>query len=366
MEEISLDTLNLNPSSDFGGGIEYLLNDKRKDLPKVSIEEELKEFEMNVPEPSPRFKPIKLSMENTTEPIKLGKDTASMDTFQQSSEGFRHINDISIEQEMKNIEVKSKEEILKEKFVILQKLQTLETKGISLSKHYTMESSFDEMKGEYEYLCSERERKNSVQFQGKILTTLITGIEFLNSKFDPFDIKLDGFSESINENIEDYDEIFSELAEKYKSKAKMAPELKLMFQLASAGIMVHMTNTMFKSSVPGMDDIMRQNPDLMQQFTKVATQTMEKTKPGMSQFMNEFQPRQESRQEPRQESRQDRRPDMNGPENINSILSGMKKNVNMEKNESLVSLEDVSDLNVPAISKRGRRKSDKSTISIVI
>jgi hypothetical protein len=57
---------------------------------------------------------------------------------------------------------------------------------------------------------------------------------------------------------------------------------------------------------------------------------------------------------------------MNGPENINSILSGMKKNVNMEKNESLVSLEDVSDLSVPATSKKGRRKSDKSTISIVI
>lgn len=368
MEEISLDTLNLNPSSDFGGGVEYLLNDKRKDLPKVSIDEELKEFEMNVPDPSPRFKPIKLNMENTSEPIKLGKDTASMahatDVFNRVSEGmgFRHIDDIPIEQEMKNIETKSKEDILKEKFIILQKLQTLETKGISLSKHYTMESSFDEMKGEYEYLCSERERKNSVQFQSKILTTLITGIEFLNSKFDPFDIKLDGFSEAINENIEDYDEIFSELAEKYKSKAKMAPELKLMFQLASAGIMVHMTNTMFKSSVPGMDDIMRQNPDLMQQFTKMATQTMEKTNPGVSQFVNGFQPRQEQRQD----QRQDRRPDMNGPENINSILSGMKKNVNMEKNESLVSLEDVSDLNVPAISKRGRRKSDKSTISIVI
>jgi hypothetical protein len=367
MEEISLDTLNLNPSSDFGGGVEYLLNDKSdkkkdKEGPQISIEEELKEFEMNV-DPSPRFKPIKLSMENTTEPIKIGKDTASMDTFQQSSDGFRHINDIPIEQEMKNIEVKSKEEILKDKFVLLQKLQTLETKGVTLSKHYTMESSLDEMKGEYEYLCSERERKNSVQFQSKILTTLITGVEFLNSKFDPFDIKLDGFSESINENIEDYDEIFSELAEKYKSKAKMAPELKLLFQLASAGIMVHMTNTMFKSSVPGMDDIMRQNPDLMQQFTKMATQTMEKSKPGLSNFVNEFQPRQSQPQPPRPP---DRRPDMNGPENINSILSGMKKNVNMEKNESLVSLEDVSDVNVPAVSKRGRRKSDKNTISIVI
>ena len=224
----------------------------------------------------------------------------------------------------------------------------------------------DEMKGEYEYLCSERERKNSVQFQSKILTTLITGIEFLNSKFDPFDIKLDGFSESIQENIEDYDEIFSELAEKYKSKAKMAPELKLLFQLASAGIMVHMTNTMFKSSIPGMDDIMRQNPDLMQQFTKMATQTMEKTKPGVSQFVNEFQPRNGGQARPAPQP--ERRPDMNGPENINSILSGMKKNVNMEKNESLVSLEDVSDLSVPAVSKKGqgRRKSDKNTISIVI
>ncbi len=374
MEEISLDTLNLNPSSDFGGGVEFLLNDKRKEVPKVSIDEELREFEVNVSgntpstPSSPHFKPIKLNMENTTEPIKLGKETASMDTFQQSSEGFRHINDISIEQEMKHIEVKSKEEILKEKFIVLQKLQGLENKGVSLSKHYTMESSFDEMKGEYEYLCSERERKNSVQFQSKVLTTLITGIEFLNSRFDPFDIKLDGFSESINENIEDYDEIFSELAEKYKSKAKMAPELKLLFQLASAGMMVHMTNTMFKSSIPGMDDIMRQNPDLMQQFTKMATQTMEKTKPGVSQFMNEFQskPRQEPRQEPRPEPRPERRPDMNGPENINSILSGMKRNVNMEKNESLVSLEDVSDLNVPAVSKKNRRKSDKNTISIVI
>ena len=368
MEEISLDTLNLNPSSDFGGGVEFLMNDNKKTLPKVSIEEELKEFEMNVP-PSPHFKPIKLSMDNTVDPIKLGKDTASMDTFQQSSEGFRHINDIPIEQEIKNIETKSKEEILKEKFQILQKLQTLQSKGISLSKHYTMESSFDEMKGEYEYICSEKERKNSVQFQGKILSTFITGIEFLNSKFDPFDIKLDGLSESIQENMEDYDEIFSELADKYKSKAKMAPELKLLFQLASAGIMVHMTNTMFKSSIPGMDDIMRQNPDLMSQFTKVATQSMEKSNPGVSKFMNEFQPKQERRPDmsrpdmPRSDMS---RPDMNGPENINSILSGIKKNVNMEKNESLVSLEDISDMNVPAISKKGRRKSDKSSISIVI
>ena len=150
-----------------------------------------------------------------------------------------------------------------------------------------MESNLQEMQGEYETIIAEKE-KNSTKFQGRILTALITGIEFLNNKFDPFDIKLDGWSEQLNENLDDYDEIFAELHEKYKSKAKMAPELKLLFQLASSGIMIHMTNTMFKSSMPGMDDIMRQNPELMQHFTQAAVNTMGETNPGFSGFMNEY------------------------------------------------------------------------------
>ena len=110
-------------------------------------------------------------------------------------------------------------------------------------------------------------------------------IEFLNNKFDPFDINLEGWGEQFQENINDYDEIFGELHEKYKSKAKMAPELKLLFQLGGSAIMLHMTNTMFKSAMPGMDDIMRQNPELMQQFTKAAVNSMSNQNPGFGNFM---------------------------------------------------------------------------------
>ena len=44
--------------------------------------------------------------------------------------------------------------------------------------------------------------------------------------------------------------------------------------------MVHMTNTMFKSALPGMDDIMKQNPDLMTkkfetELTEVLKQAVE-------------------------------------------------------------------------------------------
>ena len=44
---------------------------------------------------------------------------------------------------------------------------------------------------------------------------------------------MDGWGEQVNENISDYDEI-SQLHEKYKSKVKMAPELKLLFQLGGS------------------------------------------------------------------------------------------------------------------------------------
>ena len=149
-----------------------------------------------------------------------------------------------------------------------------------------MESNLLEMNGEYETVVAEKERKNSMKFQGKMMMACITGLEFLNNKFDPFDVKIDGWSEQISENIDDYDEIFAELHEKYKSKATMAPELKLLFQLGGSALMVHMTNSMFKSSMPGMDDIMRQNPELMQQFTSAAVNSMGQNSPGLGGFMN--------------------------------------------------------------------------------
>lgn len=208
-------------------------------------------------------------------------------------DGYQTFNEIPINPDTapkpSGIENMTKEELAKKKFEILRKLEDLErNKGVQLSKKYTMDSNLDEMIGEYEMIMDEKEKSNSVKFQGKILMAVITGLEFLNNKFDPFDLKLDGWAESVNENIDDYDEIFSELHEKYRSKAKMAPELKLLFQLGGGAIMLHMTNTMFKSSLPGMDDIMRQNPELMQQFTQAAVNSMSQQRPGFGNFMGDM------------------------------------------------------------------------------
>lgn len=308
-------------SSNFGTGIELLMNDKKKsggtsglssdiDVGDLSnLEDELNDLSgMDAPRKSMKsarsdmfssgFKlneevlddPIVDDNTSVPEPLNLGASTKEQSQEEKKTwDGYGKFNDIPINPDVtkSNIEPKlSKEELLKEKFVYLQKLENLEKKGIKLTKKYDMESNLLEMKGEYESIISEKEKKNAVKFQGKMLMACITGIEFLNNRFDPFDVKLDGWGEQINENIDDYDEIFAELHEKYKSKATMAPELKLMFQLGGSALMVHMTNSMFKSAMPGMDDIMRQNPDLMQQFTSAAVNSMGQTNPGLGGFMS--------------------------------------------------------------------------------
>jgi len=297
-------------SSNFGGGLELLMNDKIKDSGKPrsdidlddlnNLEDELNNLVDDAPnsfkpksdffsKPSVSFNEPSFKINGfDNDDNSIGKSTAQTENDSKTWDGYGKFNNIPLnpDKELHNEPKLSKDEMLREKFKYLRKLEALEKKGVELSKKYNMESSLQEMMGEYETIMEEKSKLNSVKFQGNMLMAVINGMEFLNSKFDPFDIKLDGWSEQIQENITDYDEIFGELHEKYKSKASMAPELKLLFQLGGSAMMVHMTNTMFKSAMPGMDDILRQNPDLMRSFQSAAVNTMAGSNPGFSGFMN--------------------------------------------------------------------------------
>ena len=315
---LNLDDGNLL-SSNFGPGIELLMNDRMSSEKKgrpdeiniddlTSLEAELNDAVSNEPSvlglggmddalkiggdifsKSPANDSFNVKFDTRDEP-KIGVDTLNSGNDNKTWDGYGKFNEIPVDP-TNNAQPSpranmSKEEALKEKFGYLKKLEGLERKGVELTKKYTMESSLQEMMGEYEMIVSEKERVNSVKFQGNMLSAAINGLEFLNNRFDPFDVKLDGWGEQFGENINDYDDIFGELHEKYKSKAKMAPELKLLFQLGGSAMMVHMTNTMFKSSLPNMDDVMRENPELMQQFNQAAVNSLGKNSPGLSGFMN--------------------------------------------------------------------------------
>jgi hypothetical protein len=362
IEEIKLDTL---PSSNFGPGVELLMNGRKKEtaveeisLKDIdSLEKELNDLSspsaeaknvFTIPPPSISAPSIKF-MDVKMDEKKPEEKTKTWD-------GFRSFSAVDPDKEAAAPEM-SKEEMLKSKFKFLRKLEEFEAKGVTLTKKYSMDSPLNEMQGEYENIVSEKERTNSIKFQGKMLMAGITAFEFLNSKFDPFDIKLDGWAEQVGENIEEYDDIFAELHDKYRSKAKMAPELKLLFQLAGGAVMLHMTNTMFKSAIPGMDDIMRQNPDLMQKFTQAAVSSMAPSNPGFSGFMSSVMPKQ--------------RAEMKGPSDISDILGGLKsKTIHLNDDQgstvSLTELQEMKDeLNMPKKSKK-RVKSDKNSMTLDI
>ena len=120
--------------------------------------------------------------------------------------------------------------------------------------------------------------------------------------------------------------LLSELSEKYGGQSEMAPELKLLMMLGGSAFMFHLSNTMFKSSIPGMDDIMKQNPELMQQFAKAAVGSIGKTNdppPQQRQQQRQQQQPQQQRQPQRPKQSRDPRVDMDGPEGLDSIINQM-------------------------------------------
>ena len=360
--------------------------------------------------PPPLASPPSGSPQSNT--IKLGP--ASKGAKNETWDGYKKFNEIPVNPTVDPPAKPkmSQEEELRLKFSFIRKLEALDKQGITISKKYTMEDKLAEMQGEYEMIKSDIGKRNSVKFQGKMLMAFVSGIEFLNGKFDPFDIKLDGWGEAVGENIEEYDEVFGELHEKYGGKAKMAPELKLLFMLGGSAAMLHMTNTMFKSSMPGMDDILRQNPELMQQFTQAAAQSMNTQNPGFGNFMTGMMPggppvnmmpggnpagmmpggvmppMGSPPGPPRSEVRAPNRPDLNaargipaqgtsrrdmtGPSDISDILSGIKtKKVNIRNtpNPETISVSELKEMPVvsglPHKSKR-KPRSERNTINLNI
>jgi hypothetical protein len=199
----------------------------------------------------------------------------------------------------------------KRKQELLYQFDRMSKKGIVLPKRYDLNSSLEDMEATYAQMVRDRHTDASVKFQRKTLMAVITGMEFLNTKFDPFDVQLDGWSESVHDTIVDYDDIFEELHDKYKGRGKMAPELNLLMSLAGSAFMFHLSKTLFKTSIPGLDSVMKQNPDVMKQFAKTMFNGSGLGGPQRPMPSNGDIP------VPRLQTQQ---PKMRGPTNVDSIL----------------------------------------------
>jgi hypothetical protein len=320
LEPISLnfdDNSNRSSSVNFGPGIELLMNDKKKlssgninielgDLD--NLENELNElsgtsgtksvstssgeskslsglaanfFGLNTSEPSQNAKSVNL--DNEYNDSKLGQSTAESIGNTKTWDGFVKMNEIPIggDKGLGSSNMTDRERRRKKRLMI-KKLEEWYEKGlIKHSSHFNMDSSFEEVEDEYETALEDKRKKDSIKLQGWWFMTFVNSVEYANAAFNPFDINLDGWGEQVSEDIDSYEEIFSELHEKYKG-GKMAPELSLLLRLGFSAAVVNFTNKALSTATPGFNDVIRQSPELMRAFTNATVNSMSQQSPGFA------------------------------------------------------------------------------------
>jgi hypothetical protein len=156
------------------------------------------------------------------------------------------------------------EDIVKEKRTLLFKLKRYEKKGYKLSRQYSLHSSLEDLRSEYESIRREANLEQGLQVSKNLLISSCSLLEYLNNRFDPMDVVLDGWSEEVHEDVEEgkYDEVLEELYYKYYDKVSIGPELKLLTMLGGSAIKFHMTQTLLKTMVPDAETLLKQNPNL--------------------------------------------------------------------------------------------------------
>ena len=180
---------------------------------------------------------------------------------------------------------------------IICKLSRLRKQGMSGLRSFGVHSDIREMRAELNRVRTELDMEASLKFQRKILMAMVSSMEFLNRRYDPFDLKLDGWSEQMMESLTDYDRVFERLFYKYRNKVSMPPEAELILMVGSSAFVFHLTNSMFKNNN------LLQNPQFMQQMAQAMAQQMPQQQPQQPQ-QEQQEPQQEQRQEPKQQQQQ--------------------------------------------------------------
>lgn len=167
----------------------------------------------------------------------------------------------------------SEEDILNEKKELLYQFERMERKGMRLPRKFTLASNLEEMRMELERIKRDRELDNSVKFQKRMTITAVSGLEFLSDKFSSLGLHLNGWSNSVNDELDEYEDVFVELHDKYKGKAKMSPELRLLGGLAVSAFMYNLTHR-FSQQLPGLDQVLKQNPELAAKLAEATRSQM--------------------------------------------------------------------------------------------
>ena len=222
-------------------------------------------------------------------------------------------------------------ELRRAKREVYEKLQKLKDKGIRIPR-FTEESDLDEMNDYYEMKSSDLRRRKGVRTMRKVVTTGASLVEFVFGKWNPLNLELEGWSESMNENITDFDDVFEEFAEKYfKDRSKLPVEIRLLGLILWSALSFHFSNQMAKNMMKNGGKFMGMSmSDMGNMFGMNKTgpsdmegspvqNTMRRPTASMSSQKSVNIPRSGGQQMPIRE--------MNGPQGVDDIISELRRDL---------------------------------------
>ena len=255
----------------------------------------------------------------------------------------------------------TEDEIREKKREILYKLERFNKKGIP-TKHMTLSDDLRDLEDELDRVTREIEIDRNLIYYKKALTFCCSSLEFLNKRFDPLDVNLDGWSEEIYSEVNkgEYDDIFEELHNKYRNRIKVAPEFRLLFAVAGSAFYFHIRNTMFSAAtkISGY-----QTQPVGYSVPENGYQPVNNVFP--KQVFAQNQPRENTQHQPEGGYRM-HEPDINLEETINAIGKTINDEVKIEDNMQSDAWEQGKKVNIPNNQKKKKHRRTDVNKSIDI
>ena len=164
---------------------------------------------------------------------------------------------------------KRKEEIRQEKFVMLTRISNLSKKGITTRKKFNMNDDIDDIRFECYRMTREKNSQKAVKSMQQMLISAATFIEFGNMMFDPFNLKLNGFSKNMLLTVSDYDDSLEEIHHKWSGKTAVGPEMMVLFSFITSAIFHHAGNTTTSSATKSSSSSSSSGSSFMNLFSSM-------------------------------------------------------------------------------------------------
>ena len=255
---------------------------------------------------------------------------------------------------------KMKEE---KKIDIINDMAELSKSGTVFSQNYSINSDYDTMKYELELHRKNRNKTRAVNWLSGLLYSCVEGLELLSEDKFNEDYQLVGWSDRLNMQHDEINDVFSQLYAKYnKNGLEPPPELQLLFILGGSAILTMHGNRKGKTTYTpeeiqklrekSLQDALRKKMMTEKQVQKMNTQTAAQ--------MNHLERLNKLKQDMEEQEEKQKKIVQNYEENI---MDSPQDDLYLERQKQLDEMRNKINQETEAEASNDSKKSSKKTVS---